>query len=472
MASEQRRRAIVLVLDRLGSGYLGPYGNTWLETPVLNDLASHALLLEQTVVTSTDLADLYRQLWAGIFPSALHPVPAAGDDAETTPEASAESSACLQDLLGCQGRVTRLVTDEPTAGEWPAVDRFHFAQHLLHERLVSADPADAETLEDADQAASAHDACAEEYLELAEEPEWTGMAQLMAAATEAFEQPDWDLLWIHARAMNGPWDAPDGFRLQFGDEEDPDPPMGADPPAGPLPADMDPDWLQGWIWAYGGQVELADWCLRPLYERWREAPEPILWIVLGARGYALGEHGHVGGSATRLHSELLQVPFLVASNQWCDTQARCQTLVQPAHLRATLLDWFQISPPPGDWADSLLPWWQGDADELAAADASAFPPLVVARQGSEWALRTPAWHACLRPLQPAEDTGELPQVATDWACELYFKPDDRWDCNDVAARCESVVAAFLELRKRLEDAAHGVDPGGRELDPLLLHGLE
>ena len=57
--------ALVLVIDRLGSGYLGPYGNTWIETPAWNQLAACSLLVETALGDTADLATLYHSYWQG-----------------------------------------------------------------------------------------------------------------------------------------------------------------------------------------------------------------------------------------------------------------------------------------------------------------------------------------------------------------------------------------------------------------------
>ena len=59
------RNAVVLVLDRLGCGYLGPYGNTWIEAPAWNRLAAQATLFETALIDSPDLLQLYQSYWYG-----------------------------------------------------------------------------------------------------------------------------------------------------------------------------------------------------------------------------------------------------------------------------------------------------------------------------------------------------------------------------------------------------------------------
>ena len=57
--------SIILVVDRLGAGFLGPYGNTWVETQSCNRLASEGLLCEFAVSDSPSLESVYRSYWTG-----------------------------------------------------------------------------------------------------------------------------------------------------------------------------------------------------------------------------------------------------------------------------------------------------------------------------------------------------------------------------------------------------------------------
>ena len=57
--------ALCLVFDRLHAGYLGAYGNTWIETPALDRLASRSLVFDRALVDSPQLERLYRSYWQG-----------------------------------------------------------------------------------------------------------------------------------------------------------------------------------------------------------------------------------------------------------------------------------------------------------------------------------------------------------------------------------------------------------------------
>ncbi|MEO2022879.1 MAG: hypothetical protein ABGX05_13745, partial [Pirellulaceae bacterium] len=58
-------RAIIIVVDRLGSGFLGPYGNTWVDTPAINRFASQSILWEHFLSDSPLLSSIYQSYWSG-----------------------------------------------------------------------------------------------------------------------------------------------------------------------------------------------------------------------------------------------------------------------------------------------------------------------------------------------------------------------------------------------------------------------
>ena len=176
--------ALVLVIDRLGSGYLGPYGNTWIETPAWNQLAACSLLVETALGDTADLATLYHSYWQGRHAfSARH----------------AQDIPALAGYLADQHVESWLVTDEPTVAQ-------HAAARGFRERVILP---------------------VGEELE-AELVEQTQLARLFATAIDVLEQarPPF-LIWVHAQAMQGPWDAPYDLRCRFAEEEDPDPPRSA-----------------------------------------------------------------------------------------------------------------------------------------------------------------------------------------------------------------------------------------------------
>ena len=240
--------AIVLVVDRLGAGYAGPYGNTWIDTPELNGLASRGWLGEFALLDTPRVDRLYRSYWTGRHAAC--------------PDPAGDRPFSLVSALGEAGVRCSLLTDEPGVA-------FHdLARPFPEHRLI--DPPEA--------TGAAADASR------------TQMAELFGAAIDWIARPHEPfLLWMHARGMNGPWDAPAEFRHRFVDEEDPPPPAFVDVPNEPFAAGSDPDRLLGLASAYAGQVALLDSCLGALLDAFDQSPlaENTLLLLTSSRGFPL-----------------------------------------------------------------------------------------------------------------------------------------------------------------------------------------
>jgi len=407
--------AVCLVFDRLHAGYVGAYGNSWINTPTLDRLAAGSLLFDRALVDSPDLDRLIRSYWQG-----LHAM---------CPETESESARpSLPALLGEAGVATALMTDEPRvarhrlAGDFDevieieppwrvraasAVERTHFARCFL--RLI-------------------------DWLEAARGP---------------------FCLWCHFGALGTTWDAPPAFRQAYREEGDPPPPDGAVPPDRRLADGFDPDELLGVVQSYAGQVTLLDTCLGAFldfYESLPTATETLLALT-AARGFPLGEHGRVGACDGALFGELLHVPWMIQFPDDAGAAVRRPHLIEPADLWATLLDWWHVAAPASPTAESLLPL-AGDCFNVRGGHAERDRLCILGSDGQK-AIRTPAWY--LR--EHAEP-------------ELFAKPDDRWEVNNVAARCPEVVECLRDALRQFEQTL----PAGRaaDLPPLadvLLRGL-
>jgi arylsulfatase A-like enzyme len=168
----------------------------------------------------------------------------------------------------------------------------------------------------------------------------------------------------------------------------------------------------------------------------------------------MGEHLRLGPCDEALHGELVHVPLVLrfpdgTAAGRLGAAARSQALVEPADLWATFLDRWRIAAPPSPTGVSLLPLVR--EEPVATRDR-----LVVAGPGQERAIRTPAWY--LRKAEPPE---------------LYAKPDDLWDVNNVAVRCQEVVDCLLDAADQFEQAIYSGSVA--DLPPLgdvLVDGLE
>lgn len=414
------RSVIVVVLDRWGAGQAAPLGATSLEMPFTNRLAASALTGNFCVSDSGDLERVYRSYWTGFH---------AADPRELDASEHWLSQVDVASLL---------VTDEPLV-------RDHDLARHFEEKLILPP--------------SGGELSAEEVAE-------THLAKLLFAAGEAIlnlAAPH--VVWIHARAMEGPWDAPLALRNSLADPDDPETPEFVTPPSQRIEGAKNYDELLGIAQAYGGQVLALDEVLGALVEvldqRPAEVVENTLLIVTSPRGFPIGEHGVIGAGGNLLHSELLQVPLFVRLGRGRYGEAgalqRTCACIQPADIAATISHWLGAPGLEGVWGRSVIP--------LATyPDPSALPPplwrtaLAVSEPGGESYFTTPGW--ALRTLAGEQDEPVL---------ELFAKPDDRWEVNEIGSRAVGARDLMAEQQKLLAGRiAAGERDGSPPLPDLLL----
>lgn len=247
----------------------------------------------------------------------------------------------------------------------------------------------------------------------------TELAGFFSAALEAVEElHPGQLLLLHTAALARCWDAPLEYREGLRDEEDPETNPSTAPPSLRLHGDADPDELLGWQINYGAQIKVLDQCLNVLIDLIGELPaeERPLLVVTAPRGYPLGEHRVVGFAEPLLYDELLQVPGLVWMPDSQLAAVRAPELMTVAEL-------FRLA------AAYVL----SDVKEFSRFLIDPLPKTeqpVISRAGGLIAIRTPHWKL----------------VSDREREELYVKPDDRWEQNDVHDRCRDVVE---EMRTQL-----------------------
>jgi hypothetical protein len=387
------RQAIVLTVDRFGAGYLGPYGNTWIETPALNRLAAQSVLFERFLIDAPEPAAFLSAVLTGRS--------AAQKTADASPPALQEANS-LTMQLAAQSRPSLLITDDQ-----------ELAQHAV------SDAFDEVILIDLSTAAVS----SEESLEQ------TALARFFAAAISSVDQASAEaLIWVHARGMAHDWDAPQEMRNAFADEGDPDPPEFVTAPNQWMDEDFDPDVLTGLTFAYAAQVVLLDICLAAFCDAWTHRPveHQPLFIFAGTRGFPLGEHQAIGSASDRLFSELVQVPLLVRFPGGSGALSRMQAIAQPAELFPWLRAWFSEDEATSDCERGLL-------QQLIDRDRRADDAFAIINGKKENALQTAAWFL---------------RVPQDQPVELYAKPDDRWESNEVQNRCREIAAELEEFLQR------------------------
>ena len=404
--------AICLLIDRLHGGYVGAYGNTWVETPELDRLAAEGFVFEQFLIDTPRLEGMYRSYWQGRH--AILP-----------PDSVAGGRPALPTLLKEVGVHSTLLTDAPIVARHPMARAF--------DRVIEAD--------------------CPSVSRIADSMERTHLAEFFAQAVDqidAAREPF--LFWCHLQGLGAAWDAPLEFRAAYVDQGDPEPNERAEVPSWTLEEDCDPDRLLAVSQAYAGQVSLLDACVGGLMEFLRTSPagEETLLVLASARGFPLGEHRRVGPADESLYGELIHVPLVLRFPDSFGATMRSQALVQPADVWATLLEWWELDDSSG------ISGTQGPSGSLGPASlmplitgevAALRDRLGIVGHGPHRALRTGAWH-----------------LYDGAQAELYAKPDDRWEVNDVADRHPDLVDGLRQAFVELDSAMKSGTPS--DLPPL------
>jgi arylsulfatase A-like enzyme len=466
---------IVVACNSLHLGFLGVYGNGWIETPNLDRLATEAVVFDNHFAENLTTLPTRRSWWTGKygFPDA---------DSGWTPLRHDEP--ILPDLLYDRGIRTAMISDvpflrDPTQGFGRGFDEVVWVRGQGYDPLVPKEDPRAKGVSLRD----------EPRLRLPEKDDpdydlwkgrWeqvlrnravlrtdleenTGVARTVKAAVGWLERQAADvngdarpfLLWLDLFSPHGPWDPPEEYRDKYatlepdefeaGDEgdlvEDDDAEIEMDEvtalidvPAGAVGDVLDEAELLRLRRTYAGTVTLADRWLGELFAAIKRLgrDEDTLLVFTADQGEPLGEHGYVRRFRPWLYEELIHTPLIVRLPGGAKGGTRRAALVQPVDLLPTVLAAFGLPRMEGLHGHDLLPVVRGE-------QAKVRDYACMGMDVEEFAIRTPAYHLIL-PIEP--DPEDEPR-----ARQLYLKPEDRWDQNNVADQ-HAEVAEHLELALR------------------------
>jgi arylsulfatase A-like enzyme len=403
---------LIVVVDGLRASALGGYGNTAFPTPALDQFAAQSLLLDWCYAPSDDLADIYRALWCS-------EVPREPRDNISRP-AGAPLLNSLPKRLADFGYATTLISDDPLVGSFAAAADFD--QIAALPAMSSPNESSKRADDPLDTELASHFAVLIQVLKhcVASHPSDPVSAQ----------KPQF--VWFHTRGMYGQWDAPIEFQQSLLDEDDPPPIKLVTPPDLIVQTGNDPDAAFRYATAYAAQTMVLDACWEHLLDTLnRDARNPWLVMLIGARGFPLGEHGRIGGIDPRLYAEQLHVPWLIHFPDNLGQLARVGALTSHLDLLPTLIDWSDSDKTlnrPSFGGLSVLPF--------AKSARTSWREAIIATSATARAIRTPTW--CLREdVTPSAMTRHSNDGTPP--SELYVRPDDRWEANDVAKLCPAVI---------------------------------
>ena len=296
--------------------------------------------------------------------------------------------------------------------------------------------------------------------------------------------------------MHADWDAPVELRNSFVDPEDPDPPAEVSVPAFAVTADTDPDAIVGWGQVASAQASVIDEGLATLLASATASGGSWSNILVGLGGVALGEHGYVGSlippsrvvleDAPALFGEVLSCVAVVANPDESSGAPgrRRPEMFQLPDLGATLQELAGLEPVSDspESAESAIPAWGRSISELGLPSLPCDWPAersiaCATHEGRLW-FRCPAWS--LQTDLPARITDEVAasesaeataEVGADADArfidsvpirsQLFVKPEDRWEVNDIADRRADIVELLREHALKVLD---GLREGKRELN--------
>ncbi len=465
---------IVVVCNGLHLGFLGPYGNSWIETPHIDRLATEGVVFDHHFPENLTTLPTRRSWWTGRY---------GFPDPDSGWTALRHDEAILPDLLWDRGVHSALISDVPLlrdAGQgfgrgW---DEVIWVRGQGYDPLVPA----------GDPRAGKIKLSSESGLRLprADDPDldlwkarWTqflrnravlktdlegntGVARTVRAALDwagrRGSDPTPFVLWLDLFSPHGPWDPPQPYRDQYaaaepdefeageeGDlvEEDDDSTLEdvrvlIDVPAGAVGDVLSEQELLRLRRTYAGTVTLTDRWLGELFEGLRALGrlDDSLLVFTSDQGEPLGEHGYVRRFRPWLYEELIHTPLIVRMPNAEHGGTRHQALVQTVDLLPTILAALDLPEPETVHGHDLLPLIRGEQTKVRDY-------ACLGMDAEEYAIRTHHWHLTL-PVELDPDEPRKP--------ELYRKPEDRWDQNDVAAENPDVADQLELALRRFADA--------------------
>jgi arylsulfatase A-like enzyme len=485
---------VVVACNGLHLGFLGPYGNAWIETPHFDRLATEAVVFDQHFAENLTTLPTRRSWWTGRYGFA-------DPDQGWTPLRPDER--ILPDLLWDHGVQTSLISDNPYLREaghgfGRGFDEVLWVRGSGYDPFVPVGDPRAVGIRVEDEPGlplpPVDDPDREVWLRrwgnylrnravlgLNADESRTNVARAVGAAIDWLERRPAGrvpfLLWLDLFSPHGPWDPPAPFRDlyatvgpdEFETDEEGDlaeTMLGdeaaslegtrvlIDVPPGVVGEVLSEHELLRLRRTYAGCITLLDKQFGVLFDTLRRMGrlDDTLLIFTADQGEPLGEHGLVRRFRPWLYEELIHTPLIVRLPGAERGGTRHQALVQPVDLLPTVASALGVGLPdePGVHGHDLLPLIRAQQTKLR--DYACLGMDV-----EEFAIRTHNWHLVV-PLEA--DPDDPPRGP-----ELYRKPEDRWDQDDVAEQYPE-VAEHLELAlRRFAEAARRDEPL-EDLPPL------
>lgn len=391
---------IVIECDSWHPGFLGPFGNDWIQTPNLDAFSQRALTFDNAYPENIPTLPTRMSWWTGRFHFAnrvWQPLPLTDT---VLPEA----------MWPCNIR-SALITDvyhmhRPGFGYGRGFDEVVRIRGQEYDEYVPAEQVKVELAEsphhwipDGHPQAAMWAKRFEQYLRnhsrITDEDE-TYIAQMVTRGCRWLtdnatrEQPLF--LWLDCFDPHEPWDPPEPYRSMYAGENTArvlfDPIPGR---VGEVISEPEVERLRA---TYAGEITLVDHWLGKLFGCLEEhgyfEDSLILWLT--DHGEPLGEHGVVRKCRPWLHEELVHTAWMMHLPGDERAGERTSAFVQAPDLMPTLLDFLGVPIPETVTGSSLLPLIRGEVDLIREC-------ACLGMSKAEWLIRTDEY-AYLLPQKP------------------------------------------------------------------------
>src|SRR5262245_2007233 len=345
---------IVVVCNSFHLGFLGAYGNAWIETPNLDRLASEGVVFDHHFPENLTTLPTRRSWWTGRYGFA---------DPEQGWTPLRPDERILPDVLWNQGVRTAFISDVPLLreaglGYGRGFDEVIWVRGQGYDPLIRPGDARARDVrlddepglrlppeDDPDHAlwkGRWEQLLRNRAVLRSDVEENSGIARSVQTAIDWLERRGQEtepfLLWLDLFSPHGPWDPPQPYRDQYvtvepdefeaGDEGDLVAEAAGDEdeaidieevaalidvPAGVVGDVLSEAELFRLRRTYAGTVTLVDRWLGVLFEALHRLGrmDDTLLIFTSDQGEPLGEHGYVRRFRPWLHEELIHTPLIV-----------------------------------------------------------------------------------------------------------------------------------------------------------------
>jgi arylsulfatase A-like enzyme len=344
---------VLIQIDSLSRHFLTTYGNDWVRTPNLTDLAARSAVFEQHYAGSLPCMPARREIWTGT------------EEHWWRPWAPLEPwDQPVAYLAGRAGITTGLVTDHYHFFEWGAhsyaydFDSYEFIRGHEHDNWRS-DPVRAAP----DWAAAMMrdwpetELYVRNVLDFRREEDFFAPQVMTAAATWLERNRERERFYLHVDSfdVHEPFHVPEPYRSMYTDLDyrafspwarygrSDDPEMG-----------FTPNYLE-WLRAqFAGKLTMVDTWLGRVLDTLdkHKLLERTAVIVTTDHGHYLGEHDRVGKPGSPLWHTLTHLPLIAWLPDGPRNGQRVQATTQTVDLYATVLDLLGVLPPEREYVHS------------------------------------------------------------------------------------------------------------------------